>query len=85
MTDLIDRAELIKSLNKVAMEHHESHVPMVEADFRKLIHDAETVDAQPVVRCKECKYWHPEMEFCGMWGEVPELLANGYCNFGERK
>lgn len=40
MTDLIDRAELIKSLNKVAMEHHESHVPMVESDFRKLIHDA---------------------------------------------
>ena len=44
MTDLIDRAELIKSLNKVAMEHHESHVPMVESDFRKLICEAEIVD-----------------------------------------
>ena len=44
MTDLIDRAALIKALNKVAMEHHESHVPLVEHDFRELIHKAEAVD-----------------------------------------
>ena len=44
MTDLIDRTELIKALNKVAMEHHERHVPMVEHDFRELIHNAKTID-----------------------------------------
>lgn len=39
MTDLIDRNKLIKALNKISMEHHESHIPMVEHDFRELIHE----------------------------------------------
>lgn len=46
MTDLIDRTELIKALNKVAMEHHERHIPLVEYDFRELIHQAKRVDAE---------------------------------------
>lgn len=44
MIDPIDRNELINNLNKVAMEHHERHVPMVEHDFRELIHNAKTID-----------------------------------------
>lgn len=46
MSDLIDRAELIKALNKVAMEHHERHIPLVEYDFRELIHQAKRVDEE---------------------------------------
>lgn len=46
MSDLIDRTELIKALNKVAMEHHERHVPLVEHDFRELIHQAKRVNEE---------------------------------------
>lgn len=44
MTDLIDRDALIKALNELAMEHHESHVPLVEHDFRELIRKAKHAD-----------------------------------------
>lgn len=42
--DRIDRAELINALNKLAMERHEKHIPLVEHDFRELIHQAKSVD-----------------------------------------
>ena len=42
--DLIDRDKLIKDLNEVAMQHHESHIPMTEHDFRQLIHDQVSVN-----------------------------------------
>lgn len=44
MSDLIDRSELLKALNKVSMEHHETGVPMVEHDFRELIVNSPVVD-----------------------------------------
>lgn len=52
MTDLIDRRELIKALNKVSMEHHKSHIPMVEHDFRELIDQADGIGI--------AKPWEPE-------------------------
>lgn len=39
-----------------------------------------TVDAVPVVRCKDCKYWKGENEFCGLLGG-----PNDYCSWGRRK
>ena len=82
MSDLIDRAELIKALNKVAMEHHESNVPMVEHDFRELIHQAEAVDAVKVVRCKDCKWWKDDE--CTS-REIFIVDDEEYCAYGERK
>lgn len=29
--------------------------------------DAESLE---IVRCKECRYYNPDGEYCGMWGEV---------------
>ena len=39
------------------------------------IDNAPTIDAVPVVRCKDCKWWD----------ECDELDENGYCHHGERK
>lgn len=48
-----------------------------------------TVDAEAVVRCKDCKYWqdnndgYPHEE-CRWWhGETPD--GNDFCSYGERK
>lgn len=32
--------------------------------FRKLVAGEPTVDAVPVVRCKDCKFWHEELAWC---------------------
>lgn len=44
-----------------------------------------TIDAVPVVRCKDCKWWREETDHtCRMWGGASPRKANGYCDDGER-
>ena len=50
--------------------------------------DAPTIDAVPVVRCKDCKHWHPDDDegHC----DNPDGLdnyarADDFCSYGERK
>lgn len=56
------------------------------------INDAPTIDAVPVVRCKDCKYAHMtysgECKYCDMWKEDGEALyldGDFFCAYGERK
>ena len=53
--------------------------------FEEAIRDAPTVDAVPVVRCKDCKWWKAEKEECYEWYDSPYAPANGYCFRAERK
>lgn len=56
--------------------------------FQRMINDAPTIDAVEVVRCKECKYWHSNTEFCDVWSFAniaQRTLADDYCNRGERR
>lgn len=53
------------------------------------VEEMPTVDAEVVVRCKDCKYWqnnnngYPHEE-CRWWhGETPD--DNDFCSYGERK
>lgn len=53
------------------------------------IDDASTVDAVPVVRCKDCRYWqdnnegypHPDCR----WGHEETPDPDDYCSYGERR
>lgn len=49
--------------------------------------NAPTIDAVPVVRCGECKYFHNRT--CkirkGSWGEQLKVGYTDYCSDGERK
>lgn len=59
----------------------------------EVLDDMPTVDAVPVVRCKDCKWYNPKGDdpyflfdfWCdnddGMWNPSPE----SYCSFGERR
>lgn len=67
-------ADKIKSLEKE-----------VETLKRKL-EEVPTIDAVPVVRCKDCKYWQqatPNSGNCSM-GFAPTAYADDFCSFGER-
>lgn len=51
------------------------------------IDEAPTVDAVPVVRCKDCKYYKPDEYECGcdFAGGLPYVKAGDFCSYGERK
>lgn len=46
--------------------------------------DAPTIEAKPVVRCKDCKYRQDD-DFCGGRGWPAQLVPDdGYCDRGAR-
>lgn len=55
--------------------------------FYDALQDTPTVDAVPVVRCKECKHYEPEEYECGcvFAGGLPYVKADDYCSYGKRK
>ena len=69
------------------MKHRKDYVGRL-SDPICLVQDAPTVDAVPVVRCKECKYWTKALIQCN------KLTVNGvahctnpdwFCADGERR
>ncbi len=60
-------------------------------DAVKSIDSAPTVDAVPVVRCKDCKHYEwtanrvPEEQTWWCYKHNTEMGNNDYCSYGERK
>ena len=56
-------------------------------DVIMMIKTAPTVDAVPVVRCRECKHMIPQSHtrYCTVWNAVNGMGDEGFCNYGERK
>lgn len=49
-----------------------------------------TADVVEVVRCKDCKHWHSNTEFCGIWSFnfqniAQRTLRDDYCSRAERR
>lgn len=55
------------------------------SEIEKLIADAPTVDAVPVVRCKDCRWRHDDSN--PMWLPCMEIMPRDdwFCAYGERK
>lgn len=51
--------------------------------FKYDIMDAPTIDAVPVVRCKDCKYYHPTINTCEWWCDI--LTEDDYCSRAEQR
>lgn len=91
MTELIDRAALLTEYDRV-------HVGE-PGGARALIANAPTVDAVPVVRCKDCCYareldkyekqlYLSECVGCTTHSKsysTVVMMENDYCSYGERK
>lgn len=43
------------------------------------------LSADPVIRCKDCEYYHPS--FCEIWSRfgTVQTRENGYCYMAERR
>ena len=78
MTDREKLVELINDvLNYLPWGQVSSHTAKELADY--LITNGVTIP----VRCKECRYYNEDGEYCGMWGEVRH--SEHYCDEGVRE
>lgn len=87
MARLIDADTLIAILEKIADEDGMKYFHLDE--ITQEIFDAPTVDAVPVVRCKDCQYWNPRYETMGICMKHNSIVTftkpDFYCAWGERK
>lgn len=97
---LIDANALMDSFRNHMVESYDRNKCTLEENcktcqpgclWRKKVMDAPTVDAVPVVRCKDCKHWWKTNELCnhpkccdGMVSIV-EAPKTHFCSYGERK
>ena len=82
---LIDADVLMKAFYKSiddAVLHGGKIVP-----FQDIIQNAPTIDAVPVVRCRDCRWWTKQEKSiqgrCALTGTYP--TGGWYCGNGERK
>lgn len=57
-------------------------------DIKKSMEATKTVDAVPVVRCKECKYSYADLAgLCCTYGVCIDSIVpeDFYCSYGERR
>ena len=86
---LIDADELAKKWTIASPEPYNTDA-VEELDS---IREAPTVDAVPVVRCKDCKHkvWVQEpchgksVDYCKVWDCTLRNLETTFCSYGERK
>ena len=63
----------------------------VGVSVRRVIDKAPTIDAVPVVRCKDCEKWKQKDEtwLCKNFGYCSECMmdcpADHFCSYGERR
>lgn len=55
---------------------------LVHAKIQRRLHDAPAADVVEAVRCKDCKFYIPDAEYCGVMGFCE---PNEFCSRGEIK
>ena len=78
MTRLID-ADTLEYGSASTGEYVFEYVPKYQID------NAPTIDAVPVVRCKDCEWRNWETNGCNRNPCVEPWFENDFCSYGERK
>lgn len=85
---LIDVNKLIDFID-VGHLRHPGELYYSEVDVANILLHSPTVDAVPVVRCRDCFYYTPVDDNTGkcvfLIGENQYVVPDGYCYLGERK
>ena len=92
---LIDANKLIDFID-VGHLRHPGELCYSEVDVANILLHAPTVDAVPVVRCRECKHWKPSGSKAGNSFSDMEYIGgceftnyyrteSDFCSYGERK
>lgn len=84
---LIDADALVSMLRNGILEPGERATPFNAgiAFAESMVSFAPTIDAVPVVRCKDCKYYH--QTFCEIWSKYGTIQTReqGFCYMAERR
>ena len=77
-----------KQLEKQVKEVFETINPVLMGQMLRWIRKQKTIDAVPVVRCRECKWWQEDDDIGHC--DNPDGLDNyakpeDFCSYGERK
>jgi len=91
MDDLISRQKALEHLRKRLIQTANNNVGFV-CDAGATFEDAServktwldevpSIDAVPVIRCKDCKYYKENTLVCGRYG----LEDDDYCSWAERR
>ena len=84
MAEYIERAEeLILAMNAGARAIENTKSSVDEDTILDLVDSVPTVDAVPVVRCKECKW--AGGDFVCYRGVMVQHKPDDFCSYGERK
>ena len=94
--DLISREATLKDLqhNKEALKHYAATADFLcgylsaISDFSAQVEKAPAVDAEPVIRCKDCDEYIPwgDRHVCGLIGSYfGNTKPNDFCSRGRRK
>lgn len=90
---LIDADALDCDLQKLEQDYRKSYATNTRGDMielcRKRIDMMPTLDAVPVLRCKDCAYarrWYSDRYLCDLWDKDGiDVFGDGFCNYGKRK
>jgi hypothetical protein len=77
---LIDGDALIKRLDYCVSQGLGGNIAFM---FGHMVDEAPTVDAVPVIRCKDCKWYYGD--YCGGFGDGAFAPEDGFCHNAERK
>ena len=84
-----DLTKCVKYGKESEEQQHDSYSTMMMYEIADEIEDAPTIDAVPVVRCRDCFYYTPVNDKIGkcvfLIGEHQYVVPDGYCYLGERK
>ena len=59
--------------------------PHVYQVMRSVLKQLPIVDAVPVIRCRDCKFWLKTKKQCGYTYLLPHFEAGEFCSRAERK
>ena len=77
---MIDADALIQKRN-----HAKAYAPDMYVIGQGYVMDAPTIDAVPVVRCKDCKHYQTDVLFNSNYCCGRRRKPDDYCSYGERK
>lgn len=91
MTRLIDADELKKKISYRQWDVDDD-LPRDEASTRisecyvidRMVDDMSTVDAVPVIRCKDCKWYYRGGATCMFWDGANGMCGDDFCGKAER-
>lgn len=79
MARLIDEKELEKQIKEV----FENTNPVLMGQMLRWVRKQKTIDAVPVIRCKDCKFWDDDFNWCDR--KAVRMQEDDFCSYGERK